>query len=426
MKRALVLVPLLLLVSALPVHGRDPLPRADPESAGMSSERLARIGQVINARIEAGHLPGMVVGIARKGKLVYFEAFGWRDKEAGVRMTTDTIFSLASMTKPMVSVATMSLYEEGQLLLGDPIGKYLPELSAMEVGIVKSGGDGKTIIERIPAKRQIVIQDLLRHTSGFTYGARGQTALHKMHPASSSAMALKMSADEFIARLASLPLVNQPGAVWEYSVSTDVLGVLLERVTGNTLEAVLGERIWKPLAMNDTGFVIPPAKAGRYAKALPNNPDTGKPQRITIDSTKPTRFQCGGACAHGTVGDYLRFSQMLLDGGRLGQTRVLGKKTVEYMTSDHLGSNVDNRVAATDPARAGYGFGLGFAVRLANGESAVTGSAGDYNWGGAFGTMFWVDPKEELAVVYMAHTPGDPRLYYRALMKSLVMQAIIR
>ena len=215
MKPLFLLVPLLVMLSAPPAHARDPLPRAEPESVGMSSERLARIAQVINGRIEDGHLPGMVVGVARKGKLVYFEAFGWRDKQSGARMTTDTIFSLASMTKPMVSVAAMSLYEEGQLLVGDPIGKYLPELAGMEVGVVKSGADGKPVIERIPAKRQIVIQDLLRHTSGFTYGARGQTALHKLHPASSSATALKMSADEFIARLSSLPLVNQPGAVWE-------------------------------------------------------------------------------------------------------------------------------------------------------------------------------------------------------------------
>lgn len=415
-----------LLLSALPAQADDPLPRARPESVGLSSERLARIGQVINAHIEKNHLPGMVVAVARKGKLVYFEAFGWRDKAAGVRMTTDTIFSLASMTKPMAAVGTMSLYEEGRLLLGDPVGKYIPELAKMDVGVVKPGADGKPVIERVPAKRQMVVQDLLRHTSGLTYGARGETVLHKLHPASSSSAALNMTGDEFIAKIASLPLVHQPGTVWEYSVAIDVLGIMLERITGQTLGGVLEERIWKPLGMKDTGFVIPPAKIARYAKALPNNPDTGKPQRMTINSTKPAKFECGGACAYSTVGDYLRFTQMLLNKGQLDDARVLGKTTVEYMTADHLGTAIENRVAATDPSRAGYGFGLTMAVRTATGESAVTGTAGDYNWGGAFGTMFWVDPKEELTVVYMAHTPGAPRLYYRALMKSLVMQALVK
>jgi CubicO group peptidase (beta-lactamase class C family) len=426
MKRTTLLASLSLSLLAFSVHAKDPLPRAEPESVGFSSERLARIGQVINAQIEGGRLPGMVVAIARKGKLVYYEAFGWQDKQAGVRMTTDTIFSIASMTKPMVAVGTMSLYEEGQLLIGDPLGKYIPELGNMEVGVIKTGPDGKPVIERVAAKRQIVIQDLMRHTSGFTYGARGNTILHKLHPASSGSSALKMTGDEFIAQLASLPLVNQPGTVWEYSVSIDVLGLMLERISGKSLGDLLGERIWKPLGMNDTGFLIPPNKAARYAKPLPINPDTGKPQALGLDATKPTRFQCGGGCAYSTAGDYLRFTEMLLEGGKLGDTRVLGKKTVEYMTSDHLGTTIENRVAATDPSRAGYGFGLTIAVRTAPGISAVTGTAGDYNWGGANGTMFWVDPKEELAVVYMAHTPGPQRLYYRALMKSLVMQALVR
>lgn len=417
---------LCLLLSALPARAEDPLPRSRPESVGMSSERLARIGTVVNAHIEKGHLPGMVVAVARKGRLVYFEAFGWRDKQAGVRMTTDTIFSLASMTKPMAAVGAMSLYEEGRLLIGDPVGKHLPELAKMDVGVVKTGADGKAVIERVPAKRQIVVQDLLRHTAGMTYGARGQTALHKMHPASSTTTALKMTADEFINQLAGLPLVHQPGTVWEYSVSIDVLGIMLERITGQTLGGILEERIWKPLGMKDTGFSIPKEKAARYAKALPNNPDTGRPQNVSLHSGPPAKFDCGGACAAGTTGDYLRFAQMLLNKGHLGDARILGKTTVEYMTADHLGTTIDNRVAATDPSRAGYGFGLSMAVRTAAGESAVTGTAGDYNWGGANGTMFWVDPKEELVVVYMAHTPGEPRLYYRALMKSLVMQALVK
>jgi len=413
-------------LSAIPALANDPLPRARPESVGMSSERLARIGPVINAHIEKNHLPGMVVAVARKGRLVYYEAFGWRDKQNNVRMTTDTIFSLASMTKPMAAVGAMSLYEEGRLLIGDPVGRHIPELAKMEVGVVKTGADGKPVIERVPAKRQMVVQDLMRHTAGLTYGARGASPLHALHPASSTTTALKMSADEFINQIAGLPLVHHPGTVWEYSVSIDVLGILLERITGQRLGEILAERIWKPLGMNDTAFSIPKDKMHRYAKALPVNPDTGRPQSVTVHSGPAPKFDCGGACAAGTAGDYLRFAQMLLNRGQLGDARILGKTTVDYMTADHLGSTIDNRVAATDPSRAGYGFGLSMAVRTATGESAVTGTFGDYNWGGANGTMFWVDPKEELVVVYMAHTPGEPRLYYRALMKSLVMQALIK
>jgi CubicO group peptidase (beta-lactamase class C family) len=420
------LVALACSLSATQALANDPLPRARPEAVGMSSERLARIGPVINAHIEKNHLPGMVVAVARKGKLVYYEAFGWRDKQNNVRMTTDTIFSLASMTKPMVAVGTMSLYEEGRLLIGDPVGKHIPELAKMDVGVIKTGADGKPVIERVPAKRQMVVQDLMRHTAGLTYGARGASPLHALHPASSTTTALKMSADEFINQIAGLPLVHHPGTVWEYSVSFDVLGILLERITGQRLGEILAERIWKPLGMKDTAFSIPKDQMHRYAKALPVNPDTGRPQAVTVHSGPAPKFDCGGACAAGTTGDYLRFAQMLLNKGVLDDTRILGKTTVEYMTADHLGRTIDNRVAATDPSRAGYGFGLGMAVRTAAGESTVTGTAGDYNWGGANGTMFWVDPKEELVVVYMAHTPGEPRLYYRALMKSLVMQALIK
>jgi CubicO group peptidase (beta-lactamase class C family) len=320
-------------LSAAPALANDPLPRARPESVGMSSERLARIGPVINAHIEKNHLPGMVVAVARKGRLVYHEAFGWRDKQNNVRMTTDTIFSLASMTKPMAAVGAMSLYEEGRLLIGDPVGRHIPELAKMEVGVVKTGADGKPVIERVPAKRQMVVQDLMRHTAGLTYGARGASPLHALHPASSTTTALKMSADEFINQIAGLPLVHHPGTVWEYSVSIDVLGILLERITGQRLGEILAERIWKPLGMNDTAFSIPKDKMHRYAKALPVNPDTGRPQSVTVHSGPAPKFDCGGACAAGTAGDYLRFAQMLLNRGQLGDARILGKTTVDYMTA---------------------------------------------------------------------------------------------
>lgn len=409
---------------SLSAAAADPLPRAEPESVGMSSERLARISRTINALVENGRLPGMVVAIARKGKLVYYEAFGWRDKEFGAPMTTDTIFSIASMTKPLVSAGTMLLYEEGRILISDPVGRYIPRLGKMQVAVVKTGADGRQVIGRVPATRQMTIRDLLRHTSGLTYGRSSGTLVQKLYPRASVRIATTMTAEEFIDKLGTLPLAHQPGTVWEYGVSTDVLGIVLEKVSGQTLGTFLEERIWKPLGMSDTGFAVPVQKASRYAKMLPQDPDTGERQRMVLDSSKPTRFECGGSCAVSTVGDYLRFVQMLLNGGRLGDVRILGRKTVEYMTSDHLGPEIHNHIASVDPGAEGYGFGLGVAVRRETGIAGVIGSRGEYGWGGAYGTYFWADPKEELAVVYMSHAHGPARMHYRQLMKALVLQAI--
>jgi len=203
-----------------------------------------------------------------------------------------------------------------------------------------------------------------------------------------------------------------------------VLGLIIEQESGQTLGAYLQDRIWKPLGMVDTSFVIPADKVKRYAKALPNDPDTGKPQTVA-DRTKLGKFECGGGCAASTAGDYVRFAQMLLNRGRLGDARVLGSKSVDYMTADHLGPEIANYLARTDPSREGYGFGLTMAVRRATGGPGIMGSPGDFTWGGAAGTNFWVDPKEQLVVVFMAHTPGPMRLHYRKVINALVLQAIV-
>ncbi len=424
MKRLSWLLWLVLLSFTFSAFANDPLPRARPESVGLSPERLERIAQVLRADIERGKMPGAVIAVARKGRLAYYESFGYLDKAAGVPMSKDAIFAIASMTKPMVGVGIMQLVEESRIAMTDPASKWFPALGNLRVGVMKTDAAGQTIMETVPARRQMTIQDLMRHTSGLTYGGRGSTPVHKMHPASSGSSAADYTGEEFIERLSKVNLLYQPGSAWEYGLSIDVLGLIIEAESGQTLGSYLQQRIWRPLGMVDTSFVIPPEKVKRYAKALPIDPDTGKPQTVA-DRTKPTRFECGGGCAASTAGDYVRFAQMLLNRGRLGDVRVLGSKSVDYMTADHLGPEIANYLERTDPTRAGYGFGLTMAVRRSTGGPGIMGSPGDFTWGGANGTNFWVDPKEQLIVVFMAHTPGPMRLHYRKVINALVLQAIV-
>jgi len=397
------------------------LPTATPEEVGLSSSRLARITETLRADVEAGRIPGAVVIVARKGRIAYAEAVGFRDKAAGSRMTMDSIFRIASMTKPMVSVATMMLYEDGRLFVSDPISKYIPALGKMQVGVERIDPmTGKSVLALVPADREMTIQDLLRHTSGLTYGNRGTTLIHQAYPTSSSAASREITSEEFIARLGKAPLLFQPGTKWEYSFSSDVLGRVVEVVSGKSLGVFLAERIFQPLAMSDTAFWVPAAKRERLAQPLATDPDTGKPVSVP-DVTDAPKFECGGGCAVATASDYVRFAQMMLNRGSLDGTRLLGRKTVEYMTSDHLGTITGAGDYLPGP---GYGFGLGFAVRRETGLANLTGTSGDYNWGGAYGTAFWVDPKEQLVVVSMTQAPGAIRVHYRQLLKSFVLQAI--
>ena len=413
------------LAASLPLNAAlaDPLPVSAAEKVGLSPQGLQRLTATLKAEVDKGRMPGAVIAIARKGQLAYFETVGYVDAASKAPMPRDAIFSIASMTKPMVSVAIMMLHDEGKLFLSDPVGKYLPKLANMQVGVVKTDAAGKATVETVPATRQPTIQDLLRHTAGFLYGARGDTPVHKLWPASSSSSAVTYTGPEFIEALSKAPLAYQPGTVWDYSLSIDVLGLIVEAISGKPLGAFLDERIWKPLGMVDTSFTVPDAKKGRYALAFPNDPVTNKPQSVLHASGKPLKFECGGGCLVSTAMDYLRFAQMLANGGSLDGKRLLSRKTLEMMTSDQLGPEV--RARTTSPVlNEGYSFGLGFAVRSQTGIAAYAGSAGDYTWGGAFGTYFWVDPKEQLAVVYMAATPGDIRTYYRTLVRNLVLQSI--
>jgi len=401
----------------------DPLPRAKPETVGMSSERLGRIGEALRADVEKGRLPGAVVAVARKGKLVYYQAFGYLDKDAGTKMHNDAIFSIASMTKPIVAVGALTLLERGQLQIDEPVGTYLPQLSKMQVAVLKSS-DGGSGFDTVAAQRQVTIQDLMRHTSGIIYGGRGATPVHKLYPASSSTAGTGMTGKEFVDKLGSLPLLHQPGSTWDYGFGLDVLGVVIEKISGQPLGQYLEAQVFKPLGMRDTAFAVPPEKAKRYAKAFANDPDTGKPQFV-LDLTKPLKFECGGGCAASTAGDYIRFAQMLLDGGKLEGKRVLSRKTVEYMLSNQLAPNTVNLIANADPTSADMGFGLGVAVRTTPGVVRKVGSVGEFSWNGAYGTSWWADPKEQLAVVFMAQTPGPIRWHYRYVLNALVEQAIV-
>ncbi len=395
------------------------LARAEPESVGLSSSRLRRIGEAMRREVEAGRMPGCVLGIARGGKLAHLEAIGHRDPAAKEPLKTDAIFSIASMTKPQTSTAIMMLVEEGRVLLADPVSKYLPPLAELEVAETAGG-------TRAP-KQAPTIQDLLRHTSGLTYRDRGTSPAHALYPGSSVWAAERLSKEEAIAALAKSPLLFDPGSNWEYGFSTDVLGFVVEAVTGKTLGGFLQERLWSPLGMVDTSFALPAAKRSRYALALANDPVTGNANvSIHHASDRTQKWESGGGGSVSTAADYLRFAEMLRRGGKLGAADILGRGTVALMTADHLPASFNNMIAdKMDPAATGYGFGLGFAVRRQDGIAAMAGSAGDYYWSGVFGTYFWVDPKEELSVVFMAAAPGLIRLRYRQMTRNLVYQALL-
>src|SRR4051794_30850183 len=255
------------LVASGTAFAADPLPRAKPEDVGFSSERLARIGATLKADVEAGRIPGAVIAIARHGKLVALDAYGWRDKAAGLAMTTDTIFNVASMTKPMTTVGALMLYEQGKLLIDDPLAKYFPKFA--DARVVARDGEGEPTNVTVPAVRKITIQDLMRHTSGLIYGGRGSTVVHKMYPAGSADAARQYDGAAFIEKLASLPLLYQPATVWDYGFGLDVLGLTIESITKQTLGQYLQANLFAPLGMTDTVFAISAEKAARYAKPLP-------------------------------------------------------------------------------------------------------------------------------------------------------------
>ena len=388
------------------------LPTAKPEEVGLSQAALDRLSVALTDRIAAGHIPGAVAMVARHGKVAFHESFGRLNPAADKPMGTDAIFRIYSMTKPLVSVAVMMLWEEGRILLGDPIGKYIPAFNNTMVGIISGN-----MYFRTDADRPITIQDLLRHTSGLTYEFRGDTPIHEAY-AKARVARLKQSNADQVEELAALPLLHQPGTVWEYSRSTDVLGRLVEVISGQSLGTFLSQRILIPLGMTDSGFSVPPAHQSRIAEPFLKDPENGSDVAL-LDVRRPALFESGGGGMVSTAMDYARFLGMLLGNGRLGTTRLLGRKTVELMTSDHLGTIT----GASDLLPPGHGFGLGFAVRTQPGLAPFPGSVGTYFWGGAAGTTFWVDPADRLYAVLMIQAPVQ-REHYRVLFRDMVYAAV--
>ena len=404
-----------ILLSTQPASA-EPLATAAPASVGFSADRLQRLTDTLRAEIGKGTIPGVVLLIVRNGKAAYFEALGALDPEQKTPMNKDAIFRIYSMSKPITTTVAMMLVEQGRLALIDPVAKYLPEFKDVKVGEEKPD---KTL-ELVAARRPMTIQDLMRHTSCLTYGFFGEGAVKKAYLAANLNEGDPSTA-EFVARLAKLPLVYQPGTTWDYSQATDVLGRVVEVVVGKPLSMAFREMLFDPLGMTDTSFyVTDSAKHPRIAEPFANDRAIGAGAELN-DPRVARNYESGGGGLMSTVRDYARFVEMLANGGEVDGKRYLSPKTVAYMTSDHMGDIIKR--GPYDLVGPGYKFGLGFAVRSDAGVSPLAGSPGDFTWGGAAGTYFWVDPKEKMFVIYMMQSPSK-RVPFRIMLRDMVYAAM--
>nr|WP_296482851.1 serine hydrolase domain-containing protein [Rhodoferax sp.] len=372
---------------------------------------------VLQAEVDRQRLPGAVVLIARRSKLALFESVGALDPAAQSPMTPDAIFRIYSMTKPIVSVAAMMLMEQGKLLLNDPVAKYLPEYATQKVASLVDGA-----VQLQAVRQAATLQDLMRHTAGLTYEFMGNASVQRQY-AQLRIGSRERSNAEFSHQLATLPLMFEPGTMWEYGRATDVLGRVLEVVSGQTLGAYLHEHIFKPLGMIDTGFFVPPEQHARIAEPFASDPEGGVQMRL-IDVREQAAMESGGGGLASTALDFARFLQFMLNKGELDGVRLLGPRTVDFMTADHLGDIPVNRGASRALLPPGHGFGLGVAVRKEVGIATVPGSVGSYFWGGMAGTTFFVDPAEDLFAILMLQAPNQ-REYYRMLFRDLVYATLI-
>jgi len=410
--------------------GQDSGKVSRAEDIGFSTERLVRITRFFQSDVDKGAIPGAVLLVARDGKLVYQQTVGYQDREKRIAMKPDAIFRIASMTKPITSVAVMMLAEEGKIDLIAPVAQYLPEFKDVKVGVEKTDGNtGKTALTFEDPKRAMTVQDLLRHTSGLVYGPFGNSLVHQAYNKANLFDGSQTLA-EFVNKLSTLPLVHQPGTVWEYGMSTDVLGRIVEVVSGVAFDRFVQERITGPLGMRDTAFYLSAAQGSRLAEPQVD-PSTGKrpgssaPEDLTKERVK---WFSGGGGLLSTASDYARFCQMLLNRGELNGVRLLAPKTIAVMTSDQVPPGIP-RLGYEDMAptpEMGHSFGLGFAVRTDPGHSPLSGSVGDYFWAGAYGTYFWVDPQEKLFAVMMVQMPFPQSGPYRRAMRELVYGALVR
>lgn len=409
------------------------VPVGRPEEVGLSSDRLARLTQGFQQEIDARRLPGVVMMISRRGRLVYTQSLG--QMSVGEPMRVDAIFRQYSMTKPWTSVAAMQLMEEARLQLTDPVSKYLPALKAMQVSTAEGeASPGKPNYVLKPAVREMTVQDLLRHTAGLVYGELTANGPVRDGYADAGFFARDggsydmrgMTPAQQIERLGGVPLARQPGSTFEYGIATDILGRVVEAVSGLRLGDFLAERLFRPLDMKDSAFMVPARDLAWVAQPFDQGPATGTPNRLIDVSIEPGN-DSGGAGGVSTAMDYLRFGLMLLNGGTLDGARVLSRTSVELMTADHLGTGMQVPVTPGELLFGvqGYSFGLGFAVRQHTGIGQVAGSPGEFMWAGFGGTFFFVDPREQLVAIYMSQAPGKSRQYYRRMFKQLVMQAIV-
>jgi CubicO group peptidase (beta-lactamase class C family) len=409
------------------------LPAASkPEEVGFSSERLSRIRTAFQTDVDKGVIPGAVILIARRHKVAYFGAVGFQNRENKDVMKTDAIFRIASMSKPLASVAVMILVEDGKIQLLDPVSLYLPEMKNLQVGVEKyndATGNRELVLE--PAQREMTIQDLLRHTSGLTYGIFGKSLVKQAY-LKANLFDPNQTLAEFVSKIAKLPLAHQPGTTWDYSHSTDVLGRVVEVVSGQSFDQFIADRITKPLGLSDTGFFVPQEKLPRLAEPQ-IDPATGKRWPMAEVSLRPNHMS-GGAGMVSTASDYARFAEMLLNGGELEGVRLLSPKTVEFMTSDHLWPDIGFSATTLDvlepigiapTPKTGQSFGLGFMIRTQTGRYQMPGSSGTFYWVGIWGTSFWVDPKEQLIAVLMIQATPPQARYYRSMIRNLVYQAIV-
>ncbi|MDH4480881.1 MAG: serine hydrolase [Rhodoferax sp.] len=394
------------------------LPTALPETLGFDAQRCHNISRVLQHEVDIGRLPGAVLLVARHGKVLLHQALGQQDPQMGTPMELDAIFRIYSMTKPIVSVAVMQLMERGQLLLSDAVAKHLPEFAGVKVAHF----EGESMLLRAP-RRAPTVQDLLCHTAGLTYEITGSAPVQRMY-AQAQLGSRDRSNHEFASALAQMPLMFEPGSIWAYSRATDLLGALVEAVSGQTLGTYLHQNILAPLGMVDTGFAVPPDQQHRIAEPFVHDPDGGT-QMPLIDIRKVPRMEAGGMGLASTARDYARFVQCLSNGGELLGQRILSPASLRLMTADHLGGMGQQTTERSgDMLGRGTGFGLGFSVRLAPGMETLPGAVGLYSWGGIAGTTFWVDPVNDFYAILMAQAPNQ-RDYFRPVFRNLVYAAFV-
>ena len=380
--------------------------------ARLDAKALANLSGTLQSHIDRGRIPGAVALVARGGHVEFFEALGRLDPQAGSAMREDAIFRIYSMTKPVVSLAILMLMEEGALQMNQPLSQFLPEFANPKVAVEEGGA-----VRLEPARREATIHDLLRHTAGLTYEFLGNNAVQRRYKAVDIDSRARTNR-ELCQVLATMPLQDHPGTWFQYSRATDVLGTIVEVVSGRTLGRFLAERIFEPLHMKDTAFSVPREHWGRIAEPFAADPDTGEPVTM-IDAREVPAYESGGGGLLGTAADYARFLAMMRNRGSLDGVRLVSRKTVEWMTSDHIGSTP----AYNELLIPGYGFGLGFAVRTHAGMAPQPGSVGQYFWSGIGGTSFFVDPAEDVFAILMTQGPNQ-RIFFRNLFRHLVYASL--